>query len=221
MENNFQQAFGNDSCIRCGRCCANVLMLSDHEIQVIRKYIKRHNIQVQNHNVIGMKDDANICPFKKQSISYDGDKHINEGTFCAIYPVRPSICRSYSCNPKFRQTMNYDNVKAIKYDGDIEKFLEIYSKMEYMICARFHAMILSCIARQKMFVMSYSQKIDNVIEDLKLDLPVLHFNKIKRNHMIEKRDFKTVEETRILEVIEHSKEQDKIFAENIIKKSQN
>lgn len=113
MENNFQQAFGNDSCVRCGRCCANVLMLSDHEIQVIRKYIKRHNIQVQNHNVIGMKEDANICPFKKQSISYDGEKHINEGTFCAIYPVRPSICRSYSCNPKFRQTMNYDNVKAI------------------------------------------------------------------------------------------------------------
>lgn len=114
-----------------------------------------------------------------------------------------------------------DYVKEVKYDGDIDKFLEIYSKMEYMICARFHAMILSCIARQKMFVMSYSSKIDNVIEDLELDLPILHFNKIKSDCVIEMNEFKTVEEEKILRVIQHSKEQDKIFEENIIKKSQN
>lgn len=148
-------------------------------------------------------------------------KYINEGNSVYLYSFCEHEGDETIIEKISKEFSGCDNVRAIKYDGDIEKFLEIYSKMEYMICARFHAMILSCIARQKMFVMSYSQKIDNVIEDLKLDLPVLHFNKIKRNHMIEKRDFKTVEETRILEVIEHSKEQDKIFAENIIKKSQN
>ena len=53
--------------------------------------------------------------------------------------------------------------------------------MENMVCARFHAMILSCVAKQNLYVMSYSKKIDNVIEDLDLNLPIIHFNDIDKN----------------------------------------
>ena len=85
--------------------------------------------------------------------------------------------------------------------------------MEYMICARFHAIILSCICRQKMFVMSYSGKIDNVIEDLELKLPILYFHKTDKNLVIDKEKFKTIDENKLLNIIENSKEQDAVFME--------
>ena len=61
-----------------------------------------------------------------------------------------------------------DMVKVVSYDGNMDKFMEIYSSMEYNICLKFHAMILSYVFKQKFYVISYSKKIDNVIEELKL-----------------------------------------------------
>ena len=106
-------------------------------------------------------------------------------------------------------------VKDIRYDGDVDEFLSMYSKMEYMVCARFHAMILSCVARQKMLVMSYSKKIDNVVNDLELDLPILHFSDIKNDLRIGKEEFASVEEEKLLEIINSSKEQDRVFERKI------
>jgi len=42
-----------------------------------------------------------------------------------------------------------------------------------MICSRFHSMILSCLLNQKIYVLSYSNKLNNVIDDLSL-LPEHH-----------------------------------------------
>ena len=33
---NYQRAFGENSCVQCGRCCANILMLSPKEIKRIK-----------------------------------------------------------------------------------------------------------------------------------------------------------------------------------------
>lgn len=104
-------------------------------------------------------------------------------------------------------------VIEVKYDGNIDEFLEFYSRMEYMVCARFHAIILSCICKQKMFVMSYSNKIDNVIEDLNLELPILHFHKTDKNLIINKEKFKIIDENKLLNIIEDSKKQDRVFRE--------
>ena len=95
----------NKECNQCGKCCANVLMLSPKEIATIKSYIEKNNIPIINHNTIFMKEDANICPFL--------EKEDNGSTKCNIYPVRPSICRSYNCSPTYNKTMNYDNVQAI------------------------------------------------------------------------------------------------------------
>ena len=95
----------NKECNQCGKCCANVLMLSPKEIVTIKSYIEKNNIPIINHNTIFMKEDANICPFL--------EKEDNGSTKCNIYPVRPSICRSYNCSPTYNKTMNYDNVQAI------------------------------------------------------------------------------------------------------------
>ena len=95
----------NKECNQCGKCCANVLMLSPKEIATIKSYIEKNNIPIINHNTIFMKEDANICPFL--------EKEDNGSTKCNIYPVRPSICRSYNCSPTYNKTMNYNNVQAI------------------------------------------------------------------------------------------------------------
>jgi len=101
---NYQRAFGENSCVQCGRCCANILMLSPKEIKRIKEYIQDNKIEVINRNSILLLEDSNICPFLRMN----GDK-----SECAIYEVRPSICKSFSCNPKFSKDMDYEDVEAI------------------------------------------------------------------------------------------------------------
>lgn len=110
-----------------------------------------------------------------------------------------------------------DNIYDIRYDGDVDKFLNIYSKMEYMICSRFHAMILSTIAKQKMYVISYSNKITNVINDLELNIPVLNFKDVTCNKNIVLDDFVCVENKKIENIVVEAQGQEEII--NIILKN--
>lgn len=64
---------------------------------------------------------------------------------------------------------NYaSKVERLLYKGNIDVFLKEYSKIEYMLCTRFHSMIISNMLSQKTYCLSYSSKIDNVILDLNL-----------------------------------------------------
>lgn len=103
---------------------------------------------------------------------------------------------------------NNSRVGKVLFDGDVNKFLDMYSKMEYMICARFHAMILSVIAKQKIYVMSYSKKIDNVIKDLELDVPIMRFNELEKNKNIALLDFKDIDEEKINSIVNEAKNQE-------------
>lgn len=95
-----------EECSRCGKCCANILLLSDKEVQKIKQYLKKHpTIKVYNRNSMLMKEDVNICPFLQ---TYnDGEQ------FCAIYSVRPSICRGFNCKEEYKKPMDYKNVRAV------------------------------------------------------------------------------------------------------------
>ena len=62
--------------------------------------------------------------------------------------------------------------------------------MEYMICQRFHSLILSCICNQKIFVISYSKKIDNVIKDLKLEINYKEHKNLKEDEKLNLKEFK-------------------------------
>lgn len=91
-----------------------------------------------------------------------------------------------------------NKINVIKYDGDIEYFLREYSKMEYMVCSRFHAMILSTVMNQKCEIISYSDKIDNVIKDLNLfEGNIIHLEEINKNTKMPLSDFKNVEAEKI------------------------
>ena len=100
-----------------------------------------------------------------------------------------------------------ESVIPVRFSGDLDSFLNTYSQMEHMICARFHALILSCVARQNMYVMSYSKKIDNVIEDLELKVPILHFEDVDGAYEIKLEDFVSVPEERATKIIEDAKGQ--------------
>lgn len=91
-----------NNCKRCGKCCSNILMVTDEEIANIKEYIKKNNVKIINRNNIAFKDDVDICPF----LSEDNSQ-------CNIYSVRPNMCRCFNCNADLHKTMNYRGVKAI------------------------------------------------------------------------------------------------------------
>ena len=57
-------------------------------------------------------------------------------------------------------------VQKIYYKGNIDEFLNIYSKVSLMYCGRFHAMILSMMFEQQIFPITYSNKMLNVLKDI-------------------------------------------------------
>lgn len=111
---------------------------------------------------------------------------------------------------------NENHLHVVKYTGDIDDFLKQYNLMEYMICARFHAMILSSIAMQKIYVMSYSKKIDRVIEDLNLSLPILHINELEDNYELSLEQFKSVDNEKIQKISKDAQKQDEAIRKYIV-----
>ena len=87
-------------CMSCGKCCANILLVSSSEIKKIKKYIQTNNIKSINRQSI-MLPYQDICPFLTQ------DKK------CIIYEVRPAICKRYQCYEDPGYDLDYRNLKAI------------------------------------------------------------------------------------------------------------
>ena len=131
-------------------------------------------------------------------------EYLNSGKKVYLF----SFCKEEGDENIINQLLNIfdenENIKDIRYDGDIESFLEIYGQMEYMICARFHSMILSCIANQKIQVISYSKKIDNVINDLFFNIPLVKFKDIKEDTKLFLKDFNMIKEKELGDIIKNS-----------------
>lgn len=85
----------NGKCTGCGGCCSNLLPMTDDEISVIKKYIKKNGIKEHSHVVALLKNPTLdlTCPFLDDSKSCEK---------CTIYEVRPRICRDFICDPKQR-----------------------------------------------------------------------------------------------------------------------
>ena len=85
MEHKITDFTENGKCSNCGQCCSDFLPMSSGEVARIKKYIKKHGIKEQRHNVLQGIDLT--CPFR------------NEATRkCLIYEIRPAICRQFMCN---------------------------------------------------------------------------------------------------------------------------
>lgn len=101
-----------------------------------------------------------------------------------------------------------EKINILKYDGNIEYFLREYSKMEYVICSRFHAMILSAVMNHKCQILSYSDKFDNVINDLELFTnKILHFNEICSDTKMPLAEFQQVDMEKVQLIKEEASKQ--------------
>ncbi|MCI3936496.1 polysaccharide pyruvyl transferase family protein [Chryseobacterium aahli] len=86
---------------------------------------------------------------------------------------------------------NKKNINKVIYNGDIDEFLNIYSSIEQMYCGRFHAMILSMIFNQKIFPITYSSKMLNVLNDIDYQgqtVSLESFSTIQPNDLFEQID---------------------------------
>lgn len=61
---------------------------------------------------------------------------------------------------------NTIGINKVFYSGNIDDFLNIYSKMESMYCGRFHSMILSMKFDQNVLPIVYSKKMVSVLKDI-------------------------------------------------------
>lgn len=90
MESGVYDYTKNGKCVGCGKCCSNLLALSEREIQEIRRYMKKYHVQEKRHILPTRELIIDMtCPFLN-------DEGGNQK--CTIYPVRPHICRAFICN---------------------------------------------------------------------------------------------------------------------------
>ena len=93
-------------CSNCGGCCNDIIPLTNADINRIKIYIKKNDIKEIKHNLnflLKMTYDS-CCPFR------DEQKQI-----CTIYPVRPAVCRCFSCHDYYTEFINNrDKFKKVK-----------------------------------------------------------------------------------------------------------
>ncbi len=120
------------------------------------------------------------------------EKYVKDGKTVYLY----SFCTGEQDDKAIETLMSmidskcWNRIKKVYYKGNLEEFLNIYSRMEYMLCTRFHAMILSSIFKQKLVVVNYSTKISNVINDYKLKCTYIEIDKDIENKIIPLKDYK-------------------------------
>lgn len=93
----------NGKCSNCGECCSNFLPVSDEEIRLIKKYVKKHNIVHCSHTLAVSNEIDAICPFRDD---------VNKK--CTIYKVRPEICRNFIC---CKSIPDIEDVKRLCYES--------------------------------------------------------------------------------------------------------
>ena len=130
---------------------------------------------------------------KNISLYLEQKKKIYLFSFCSYEGDEKTIQKLYKIR---KDDFENGNISIVKYNGDIDKFLYIYQQMEYMICERFHSLVLSYLFGHKFFVISYSKKIDNIITELNLckneisDISILERVKFKKLELLDFTSFR-------------------------------
>ena len=96
------------------------------------------------------------------------------------------------------------NVDEILYKGDIEDFVKRYSKVNYMVCTRFHSMILSIILKQKIYNLFYSKKQKNASEDFELFKNMIDINDLTFETRLSFNEFKKVQNKKYEKLLKES-----------------
>ena len=97
MDDNIYNFCKDGKCSQCGNCCSNLLPMSQKEIDVIRRYIRKKHIKECLHIAPATVAYDMTCPF------LDTGKSCEK---CRIYPVRPEICKQFICDNEQRAKHN-------------------------------------------------------------------------------------------------------------------
>lgn len=96
MEDNIYNFTKDGKCSGCGNCCSNFLPMSQKEVDVIRRYIKKHGVKECKHLLpLATPVFDMTCPFRD-----------NDNNICTIYEVRPKICKQFICDSEKRSKHN-------------------------------------------------------------------------------------------------------------------
>lgn len=79
------------------------------------------------------------------------------------------------------------DINVVYYDGDIERFLKIYSSMELIVGTRFHSIVLALVYKQNLIPIAYSNKTENMLKSIGYIGPLCKmddFDNINKNELI-------------------------------------
>lgn len=80
-------------CSNCGECCADLLPVTQEEIDRIKAYVQKHNIKERKDRPFFDPNATDLtCPLRN-----------NKERRCEVYPVRPLICRQFICTKSLEQ----------------------------------------------------------------------------------------------------------------------
>ena len=82
----------NGKCQDCGNCCGNYIPMTIIDKCRIKAYIRTHQIRPAKPLLVN-------GPWKKPTVHNQCPFLLNsEGKRCAVYPVRPAVCKAWSCH---------------------------------------------------------------------------------------------------------------------------
>lgn len=88
-------------CKHCGRCCTDVLLLTEAEINAIKKRVKQQKLTNHTPRHIG-NERVETCPFLDVA-----------NNTCDIYDIRPQICQNFYCYKTTMDTLPFDKLKPV------------------------------------------------------------------------------------------------------------
>ena len=111
MDDNIYNFTVNGKCSQCGKCCSDLLPMSEKEIREIRRFINKNSITECKHLLPTANPCMDMtCPF------LDTDKKSEK---CRIYPVRPAICRQFICDSEKRAKHNRELLRQTRRIVDV------------------------------------------------------------------------------------------------------
>ncbi len=141
-------------------------------------------------SMIDLKKKSNLQHVTKdylKCLANNIKKYIDDGYSIYLFPFCDAEGDVEACNNLIEILPDSYSAKIniVDYNSSLDDFMNIYSKMEFMICSRFHSMILSSKLGHKFIVLSYSNKLLTVVNDTKITSSYINLENITSDDLLD------------------------------------